>query len=237
LVREVNYRYIEGRYVCMDEGDVIKTTYRVLRLDDGLAVTDSWPLDDALLRVEPPRFPVHGVEDLRLFRRRDSWWASGTIRQHRTDGRCQIMLLRLEALDEGTPRVVEARLLPSMSPRRHEKNWMPIEGETMTWMWNADPTVILRLDDVTGTLVPNRPARGEVRLRGGSQVIRWRDGWLAVCARRASARYEARTHERVPPPVRALGRFTRRAMGLGAVSTGRRRVGSGILRRIGHRVA
>lgn len=180
LVREVNYRYIEGRYVCMDEGDVIKTTYRVLRLDDGLAVTDSWPLDDALLRVEPPRFPVHGVEDLRLFRRRDSWWASGTIRQHRTDGRCQIMLLRLEALDEGTPRVVEARLLPSMSPRRHEKNWMPIEGETMTWMWNADPTVILRLDDVTGTLVPNRPARGEVRLRGGSQVIRWRDGWLAV---------------------------------------------------------
>lgn len=180
LVREVNYRYIDGHYVRTDGSDSIKTAYRVLRLDDDLVVTGSWPLDDSLVRVEPPRFPVHGVEDLRVFRRRDSWWASGTIRQHRADGLCQIMLLRLEGIDEGTPHVVEARLLPSMSPRRHEKNWMPIEGETMTWMWNADPTVILRLDDVTGTLVPNRPARGEVRLRGGSQVIRWRDGWLAV---------------------------------------------------------
>ena len=180
LVREVNYRYIDGRYVRTDGSDSIKTTYRVARLDDDLTVTDSWPLDDALVRTEPPRFPVHGVEDLRLFRAHDGWRASGTIRQHRADGLCQIMALRLEGIDEGAPRVTEARLLPSMSPGRHEKNWMPIEGRSGSWMWSADPTVILRLDDVTGSLMPNRAARGEVRLRGGSQVIRWRDGWLAV---------------------------------------------------------
>ncbi|NDA79149.1 MAG: hypothetical protein EBY07_15530, partial [Actinobacteria bacterium] len=37
-----------------------------------------------------------------------------------------------------------------------------------------------RLDEVTGTLVPSRAARGEVKLRGGSQAIRHGDGWLAV---------------------------------------------------------
>jgi hypothetical protein len=57
---------------------------------------------------------------------------------------------------------------------------MPIEGESPAWMWSADPAVILRLDEVTGTLVPNRAARGEITLRGGSQVIRRGDGWLAV---------------------------------------------------------
>jgi hypothetical protein len=180
LVREVNYRYVNGRYVRTDGSDVIKTTYRVLRLNDELAVIDSWPLDDTFVRSEAPVFPVHGVEDLRLFRARDAWWASGTIRQHRSDGVCQIMLLRLEGMDDGEPRVVGGRLLPSLSVGRHEKNWMPIEGESPAWMWSANPAVILRLDEVTGTLVPNRAARGEITLRGGSQVIRRGDGWLAV---------------------------------------------------------
>ena len=180
LVREVNYHYLDGHYVRTDGSNSIKTTYRVLRLDHDLVIVGSWALDDSLVRVEPPKFPVHGVEDLRLFCSGETWWASGTIRQHRKDGLCQIVIIRLEGIDEGLPRMASGRVLPSMSASRHEKNWMPIEGETLSWMWSADPTVILRLDEITGTLVPDRAARGVVTLRGGSQVIRWRDGWLAV---------------------------------------------------------
>ena len=180
LVREVNYCYRDGHYVRTDGSDIIKTTYRVLRLDDDLAVIGGWPLDDSFVRSDAPKFPVHGVEDLRLFRANDAWWASGTIRQHRSDGLCQIMLLRLDGIDDGAPRVIDGRLLPSLAAGRHEKNWMPIEGDSPSWIWATEPTVILRLDEVTGTLVPSRAARGEVKLRGGSQVIRRGDGWLAV---------------------------------------------------------
>jgi len=180
LVREVNYRYVDGRYVRTNGSDSIETTYRVLRVNDDLGCTDAWSLDDTIVRSQAPMFPVHGVEDLRLFRSDDGWRASGTIRQHRSDGLCQIMSFRLEGVEDGSPRLTEPRLLPTMSPGRHEKNWMPIEGVASAWVWRTDPTVVVRIDEITGTLVPSRPARGEVGVRGGSQVVRWGEGWLAV---------------------------------------------------------
>ena len=180
LVREVNYRYENGDYIRPDGSPAIKTNYTVHRIDDDLGILGSWPLDDTVIRVDEPLFPVHGIEDLRLFHAEGTWYASGTVRQHRADGICQIMLVTVRGLDEGGPRLETPTLLPLMSPRRHEKNWMPVVGRGLTWVWGVEPTVLLRLDPVTGTLMPSRSARGASTLRGGSQVIRWGEGWLAV---------------------------------------------------------
>ena len=76
--------------------------------------------------------------------------------------------------------LVAGILLPTMSPNRHEKNWMPIEGEEHAWVWGVDPTVVLRLDTATQSLVPSRSAKGNLQLRGSSQVIKFSGGWIAV---------------------------------------------------------
>jgi hypothetical protein len=90
------------------------------------------------------------------------------------------MLAEIVDIDSGQPTLVNGVLLPTMSPYRHEKNWMPIEGDEHAWVWGVDPTVVLRLDQATQSLVPSRSAKGNLKLRGSSQVIQFSGGWIAV---------------------------------------------------------
>ena len=180
LVRQVNYCYENGFYVRLDGSDVIRTSYNLVRLNDDLEVISSALLDDSAIRLSDPKFPVHGIEDLRIFQRSERWFASGTVREHRSDGLCQMMLTEIIDIDSDLPKLVNGVLLPTMSPNRHEKNWMPIEGEEHAWVWGVDPTVVLRLDTATQSLVPSRSAKGNLQLRGSSQVIQFSGGWIAV---------------------------------------------------------
>jgi predicted GH43/DUF377 family glycosyl hydrolase len=176
----VNYCYENGVYVRLDGSDVIRTSYNVVRINDDLEIISSALLDDSAIRMSDPKFPVHGIEDLRIFRRGEKWFASGTVREHRFDGLCQIMLTEIIDVDSASPALVNGVLLPTMSPNKHEKNWMPIEGEEHAWVWGIDPTVVLRLDQATQSLVPSRSAKGNLQLRGSSQVIQFSGGWIAV---------------------------------------------------------
>ena len=180
LVRQVNYCYEDGEYIRRDGSDVIRTSYNLVRLNDELEITSCTLLDDSPIRENEPKFPVHGIEDLRIFQRGERWFASGTVREHRADGLCQMMLTEIVDIDSERPKLVNGVLLPTMFPNRHEKNWMPIEGNEHAWVWGIDPTVVLRLDQATRSLVPSRSARGNLLLRGSSQVIRFLGGWIAV---------------------------------------------------------
>ena len=180
LVRQVNYCYENGFYIRRDGSDVIRTSYNLVRLNDDLEIINSALLDDSAIRLSNPKFPVHGIEDLRIFQRSERWFASGTVREHRSDGLCQMMLTEIIDIDSDLPKLVNGVLLPTMSPNRHEKNWMPIEGEEHAWVWGVDPTVVLRLDTATQSLVPSRSAKGNLQLRGSSQVIQFSGGWIAV---------------------------------------------------------
>ena len=57
---------------------------------------------------------------------------------------------------------------------------MPIVGDEQEWVWGVVPTVRCRFDAVTDSLVPTRSAKGDLSIRGGSQVVPWGTGWLAV---------------------------------------------------------
>lgn len=180
LVRQVNYCYEDGEYIRRDGSDVIRTSYNLVRLNDELEITSCTLLDDSPIRENEPKFPVHGIEDLRIFQRGERWFASGTVREHRADGLCQMMLTEIVDIDSERPKLVNGVLLPTMFPNRHEKNWMPIEGEEHAWVWGVDPVVVLRLDTATQSLVPSRSAKGNLQLRGSSQVIQFSAGWIAV---------------------------------------------------------
>jgi predicted GH43/DUF377 family glycosyl hydrolase len=180
LIRHVNYEYDHGVYRQLDGSDVIRTENYLYFLDDDYVTKWFSLIDDHNLCGHAEFFPVFGLEDARIVQREGGWWMSGTCREHRTDGRCQILMCKLEINTQHESRINFSIQLPFLSQLRHEKNWMPINGDAHEWVWGVQPTVRCRFDVVTNSLVPTRSAKGDLSIRGGSQVVPWRQGWLAV---------------------------------------------------------
>ena len=178
VVRHVNYLLVDGRYQMLDDDDVIRTTNELVLLDDEFSIVDRQPIDDSFARTQPARFPVEGLEDLRLIPATDGWWGTATLREHRHDGLAEMVVVHL------TDAVIDSAVVYG-SPKagRYEKNWSPIEDDRRRWLWSHDPAIVLTHDSALDALVPHRPLPLELGLpavRGGSQVIRIADGWLSV---------------------------------------------------------
>jgi hypothetical protein len=177
IVRHVNYAYINEQYVTYAESDIITTRNFLLELDEKFEIVTAQEINDDACRDDPV-FPVHGLEDLRLFMVDNEWFASGTIRQHRPDGLCEIMVVHLQ-----NNTVTSSSLLPSPFPSRHEKNWTPLHHhDQLCWLWSVDPPVVITIDSVTNSIVisPSLSGPPSVNERGGSQAIPWGNGWLCI---------------------------------------------------------
>jgi tetratricopeptide (TPR) repeat protein/predicted GH43/DUF377 family glycosyl hydrolase len=181
IVRSSNYRVSpQLRYTVLDESGIFRTTNYLVDLAPDLQILTVEPIDDHALRPEPPPFPVSGFEDARLFRHRDGWWFSATVRDRHPLGICQIALVKLKG-----PQPQEMHLL-SGAGDHHQKNWMPAsedDGSLLRFVYRLDPTVILRFDDVENRVAPDvsHPAPVLARhWRGSSQAILIAGGRLAL---------------------------------------------------------
>jgi tetratricopeptide (TPR) repeat protein len=172
IVRMVNYTIENGSYVSSDEDGIVRTINLIGRmvmqdfgwtLDEFSIVTDK---DDGLRQPTT----VLGYEDMRLFSVDGKLWASATVRDRDRD-RCQIALLELDDVGD----VVKATIQDS--DRWIEKNWMPIVGDEIKWLYELDPTTVRRKD---GTTSIQKCSLALEHLRGGSQVIPFDDGFLCV---------------------------------------------------------
>jgi glycosyltransferase involved in cell wall biosynthesis len=184
IVRGVNYRL--GDPARSWSLPVIRTCNVIARLDATRGIAD----ERALLEVPglPPAFETHvrGYEDCRLFRWRGRWHATATVRDRDPSARCQIALLALD----GQWRIASVDVLRGYGDDRDQKNWMPaVDGEELYLVYLCDPTTVLRVDPVSHRVSPHVvhvPSLALDHQRGGSQLVRFDDGWLCV------------THEVVP---------------------------------------
>lgn len=184
IVRSSNYRIVDHQYV-MAEGDagVIRTENILVRFGSDYTVVTQ----RHIVAPDYPTtgYPVHGLEDCRL------WWSptgvhvSATIRNAApwTDGRCRIATADL---DLRTATLSNLVVLDGIAAQEHEKNWMPIEKRG-GWLYAASHNGhVVTVDphpDVPGgwQLVQRSPAPPIAgRFRGGSQLILWRGGYLGL---------------------------------------------------------
>lgn len=202
ILRQANYRYEDGRYITLDDSNDIITDNALVRLDDDLRVTSVMPIDDSAVRSDPPLFPVHGLEDMRLFSHRGRWYVSATSREHRSDGLCEIVVAEFDPDEPAT--ITSARRLPPLRKWRHEKNWAPIAFDVvnvdgpMRFLWSTDPATVVRLDDATGSMVLETSLPldlGNEESRGGSQAIPVTGGWLTVVHRAVQDERRHRVYE------------------------------------------
>jgi len=191
VVRTVNYRIVNGKYVTppddvvRDKGpykgwQLIRTRNFLLDLDASLKTRRSVELVDA---TNTPRttYPVHGFEDMRLFAWRDSWWATATVCDFTEDGRREIALLEIDA--DGA--VVHAAPLRGPWSEHAQKNWMPfVMGDVLRFIYATHPTTVFELIHVEDhdhrVLHASNAALGHGRLRGGSQGVRFDGGWIFI---------------------------------------------------------
>ena len=181
IVRSSNYRMSpQLRYTVLDTGVIIRTTNYLVDLGPDLQILTVEAIDDYALRPDPPPYPVSGFEDARLFRHRDAWWFSATVRDRHPLGICQIALIRLEG---AWPQDMH---LLSDAGDGHEKNWMPApedDDSGLRFVYRCEPTMILSFDDAAKNVVPEVSHAGPVIARhwsGGSQAIPVDGGRLAL---------------------------------------------------------
>jgi glycosyltransferase involved in cell wall biosynthesis len=186
ILRSVNYTMDEvGRYLIKGTNgeangtNPIHTRNYLLRLDDALQVKVSYeilpPVD-----FPPPKYNlVVGFEDMRLFERSGEWWTISNLREQNPEGWCEQHLAKITIVDEQDgPRVRLSEILPILpTPQQHEKNWMPwVDGDKLAFVYKLGQNI-----NETGAVWHGPPVPFAVdRLSGGSQVIPFKGGWLAL---------------------------------------------------------
>jgi hypothetical protein len=152
-------------------------------------------IHDKNLRQQTPE-AQHGLEDGRLFLWKDQLWALFSGLHMTGFAYCNTMVLcRLEG-DHWTDPIV----LPSPTHQPREKNWMPwVQDNQLHWVYSSEPTRIFQLNkdqtvqEVFSTQHSFEKNTLPFMLSGSSQLIPWKQGYLAVTHRR-----------RLPPLIRKL---------------------------------
>lgn len=180
IQRTVNYIITPHGSYDMQGDTAIKTRNFLLKLNPDLSVASAGEilLPDDL--PEPLYTLVLGFEDCRLFAWNDSLWCTSTVRELNQPGYCQIVLARIDPLEDGNYKLSNWRhIAPKGLPVQNEKNWMPqVVGDKLHFVYSHDP---LRVIDDQGNTVSCEPiAVAADGFRGGSQVIKFDNGWLDI---------------------------------------------------------
>lgn len=179
IVRGVNYRLQRGDYQIDDDAGVVCTRNFLVHLAADFSVTAVREVKDlcALARAASAR--IQGFEDCRLFRWRDHWWCSATSRDIEPDARAIMVLLRLD--DAGD--LVEAWPLHGYGDDQNQKNWMPIVGDRLRFLYSCGPAIVVDASAADGSFIVesgNDAGLAIEHWRGGGPLLQWDAGWLAV---------------------------------------------------------
>lgn len=178
--RAVNYVMSEdGQHYRTPEGQPITTRNFLLHLGDDLSTRTSAEILSPKDMPAPVYPAVRGFEDLRLFGWRGGLWGVACVRELTPEGWCEQVLARLEPEGGGAYRLVDWRTVDAEGAKAHEKNWMPqVDGDALRFLYLCDPT---RVIDTEGhTVQQQAPAISAARFRGGSQLVAFDGGWLAL---------------------------------------------------------
>lgn len=171
-------------YIHPESDMYLRTINYLCRLDDTLSIMDYTMVDTTDLDVEP-LWEFVGLEDARLVSWEGSLYQVGVRRDTTPNGvgRMEYSKVRLDKESWTASEVFRTRIqLPDNGESYCEKNWMPILDNPFHFIkWTA-PTEVIKADPKTGASVVAGFNYGKVPprdQRGGSQVFRWKDKYIA----------------------------------------------------------
>jgi len=141
-------------------------------------------------KVDTSKFPDKelwdfvGLEDARLFRWGNKLFYSGVRRDEDTVGTGRMELCELVVENNAVKQVSQTRIQPPLDPNSYcEKNWMPVTDMPYHYIKWSNPTELVKVNPTTGTseqLFTREGKNMDGYPRGGSQVIPWKGGYVAI---------------------------------------------------------
>jgi glycosyltransferase involved in cell wall biosynthesis len=184
IVRTVNWMLKDGFWYVLQGRPPYRSHLLFLQLNHLLGLignTDVWPPEDMPVPENCESGLHHdlGFADSRPFIWRDEIWCISIVRQLNEQSLSEMVLSRIDMSQPSRYVMTDWRVVPSGMPARHEKNWMPqVIGDELRLIYSVDPTRILT---DSGAVLHNEPTQTVAdSFRGGSQVVAFDDGWLAL---------------------------------------------------------
>lgn len=126
---------------------------------------------------KPPLWEFVGLEDARIVKWEGKVYLCGVRRDTTTNGQGRMELSEIENGVE----ISRARI-PALNDMSYcEKNWMPILDKPYHFMAWSSPVTVARYDVAKKeTFVVHQGKEENVNYRGGSQLVPWKSGYIAV---------------------------------------------------------
>lgn len=185
-------------YLNPDNDSTLTTTNYFCALDENLDTENILKVDTSLLDKKP-LWQFVGLEDARLVKWDGKYYMTGVRRDLDTIGTGRMDLSEIEITENTVREVARYRIpVPANAHSYCEKNWMPIVDLPFHYVKWTNPTQVVRCDisnakpnDDSGPhgspnvtceslFVGGRSEDVKHDLRGGSQVISYKGGYLAL---------------------------------------------------------
>lgn len=196
ILRAVNYTFYHSEkklfqhqwgpltYIHPENDIHLRTTNYYLELDDNYNIVRHNKIDTSKFDNYEPQWDFVGLEDARIFRWNDKLYTSGVRRDLDKIGTGRMELCEIVVNDDNVTEVSRVRIQPPNDPNSYcEKNWMPVVDKPNTYVKWSNPTEVVEINPETGeskTIFLGQWNNIPRDLRGGSQVIPWKDYYLAI---------------------------------------------------------
>ena len=171
-------------YIHPENDMFLRTVNYIAELDDNLNVCYYSKIDTSLFDTYQPQWDFVGLEDVRLINWEDRIYAIGVRRDLDTKGTGRMELSELEFNGASVKEISRYRI-PGPPPDNEYcmKNCTPIEGNPFHLLKWTNPTALMKFDPNGGETEVFQTSEYipmPLDMRGGSQVIKYKDGYLSI---------------------------------------------------------
>ena len=174
---------------CHTENEAaLKTINYLCKLNKETLEVEKFARIDTSKLDTPPVWEFHGLEDARLVKWDGKLYGIGVRRDIKTNGEGRMQYQEIDYSFEGEPYAKEISRNRIQAPVDFnsycEKNWMPILEKPHHFVKWSNPTEVvvanLSNNSSSQSIVREKFIHIGVDLRGGTQLIKWGNGWLAI---------------------------------------------------------
>lgn len=162
----------------------LRTTNYVAELNDNLDISYYTKIDTSKFDTYEPQWEFVGLEDVRLIEWEEKIYAIGVRRDLDNIGTGRMELSELEFDDFKVTEISRYRIPGPLPDNEYcMKNCTPIEGKPFHLLKWTNPTCLMKFNpdgSETTAWETNTYITGYNDMRGGSQIIRWKDGYLTL---------------------------------------------------------
>lgn len=170
-------------YVHRENDVTLRTWNYFLEFNEDYSIKSCIEIDTSYFD-KPPKWTMIGLEDARLVHWDNKLFVTGVRRDTTDTGVGRMQLSELQVNNSTVKEVSRVRIpAPGADNTYCEKNWMPFEDKPYTFLKWSSPTEVVEFNNEKTKVVSNSGKNhytGKKDLRGGSQLIKWGKGHLAI---------------------------------------------------------